>query len=235
VNSRIFIKSTIRKRLLLSGVISVMGLFFTVLSDINLTTDSQTISFVNYLFYLIIYFFASFLGITASENIGVSPLIAIANFGVNKKLVRVLIFGIAAGILIGIINTIVLKQSLNSDNLPEWLFHFNSVYDTFILSARAAFMEEIIFRLFLFPGLAWVVLFFLRRIIKKENQRVLFVSIITGIIASSLLFGIMHGSGFLYSSVIGIILCGIFVKGGLESTIIAHFTGNFMSFTYVMN
>ncbi len=218
---------------MLSGVIALMGLLFTVLSDINLTTDNQIISFVNYLFYLIIFLLAGFLGVTASENIWVSPLIVVANFEVKKKLIRVLIFGVVAGILIGIINTIVLKQSVDSDNLPDWLYHFNSVYDTYILSARAAFMEEIIFRLFLFSGISWGALFFLKRIIKIENQRVLLVSIITGIIASSLLFGLMHGSGFLYSSVIGIILCGIFVKGGLESTIIAHFIGNFMSFTIV--
>lgn len=225
--------STLKTRIVLAAIVSVLATVVTVLSDINLLSDEQVATYANSFIYLIVFGVAGFMGIAAAENAGITPFVFNSPIDVRKKITKVLLYGVAAGVLIGIINTIVFKQSVDSNSLPDWLDNFETTYDTLILSARAAFMEETIFRLFLFSAGAWLFLFIFKRVFKKENSAIFIVAVVLGIICSSLLFGLIHGSGFIYSSIMGAFLCVIFYRGSWESAVIAHFLGNFISFSVV--
>jgi membrane protease YdiL (CAAX protease family) len=231
--SEVMTYGMLKRRLILSVIISILTSLVTILSDINLSKGQQPSSVANFVFYFIIFAFCSYAGLFFSSRNGFITLVTSALLSFRKKILHFLLYGVVAGIVIGIINTMVLKLSLDSSNLPEWLNSFNSIKDTFILSARASFMEETIFRLFLFSGITWLSLLTLQKLLKKEKQQLYITSVIIGIVISSILFGLMHGSGFFYSAFMGVLLCIIYYKGGFESAIIAHFLGNFISFSIV--
>jgi len=223
----------IKKGLIFSVIISIIASLATILSDINLSDEQLPTSLANIVFYFIIFVLCSYAGIFFASKNGFITLISASLMPFRKKILQFLLYGLLGGIVLGCINTVVFKLSLDSSNLPEWLNSFKSIKDTFVLSVRAALMEETIFRLFLFSGITWFSLLILHKLLKKEKHQLFMTSIIIGIVVSSLSFGLMHGSGFLYSSFMGVLLCIIYYKGGFESAIIAHFMGNFISFSIV--
>lgn len=81
------------------------------------------------------------------------------------------------------------------------------------LAFRAAQNEEVIFRFFLFPLVAWGVRHFVR------SRR---VSLVTGAMASSLFFGLIH-PGFFPAFLMGLALVYIYHQRGLLPAMVVHF------------
>ncbi len=112
-------------------------------------------------------------------------------------------------------NTLVQLVSINQAvELAPWL-SLLTPQTAIALSLRAALNEETIFRLFLFPLVAWM----LARL--KRSPR---TSLIVGALASAVAFGLIHPpSGFLLSFIAGIIFIYIYHKRGLLPAMTAHF------------
>lgn len=112
-------------------------------------------------------------------------------------------------------NTLIQLVSLNQAvELAPWLTLLTP-QTAIAISLRAALNEETIFRLFLFPLVAWIVARF------KRSPR---TSLVVGALASTVAFGLIHPpSGFLLSFIAGIIFIYIYHKRGLLPTMTAHF------------
>jgi membrane protease YdiL (CAAX protease family) len=113
---------------------------------------------------------------------------------------------------------------------PE-IRNMESVYDSFLISANSAILEEVLFRLFI---LSTVVLFVRQIYAKIFDVWPLLASLLPGLLAlvvSSLLFAIAHNvSGFTAAFAGGLVLGSVYLKGGVESAIAAHFVANFLFF-----
>jgi hypothetical protein len=81
------------------------------------------------------------------------------------------------------------------------------------LSLRAALNEEISFRLFLFPLVAWV----FKRFIHSHQA-----SLVIGALASSFVFGLIH-PGFVMAFLTGLAIVYIYHQCGLFSAMSVHF------------
>lgn len=92
-----------------------------------------------------------------------------------------------------------------------------------VLSFRAGLNEEVIFRLFLFPVIAWAV----ARVSRSRDA-----SLITGALVSSFFFGLIHpGFGFITAFLTGLALVYIYYHRGLLPAMIAHFFTDAIPFT----
>jgi hypothetical protein len=91
------------------------------------------------------------------------------------------------------------------------------------LALRAALNEEIVFRLFLFPLVAWGVGYFLR------CRR---ASLLIGASVSALAFGLIH-PGFWSAFLIGLALVYIYHQRGLLPAMVVHFFTDAIPYTLV--
>ena len=108
-------------------------------------------------------------------------------------------------------------------------------YDSFILSLSAAVTEELVFRLLLFTSFLWILSWLFRPILTMNGFN-RWIPLVFAVVFSSLLFGLVHGVyGFLFAFGAGGALCLIFLRGGLESAVLAHFLANlvFFNLTYL--
>jgi membrane protease YdiL (CAAX protease family) len=120
--------------------------------------------------------------------------------------------------------------------VPFRLRRMQSFYDSFVLSLSAAVTEELVFRLLLFTSFLWILGRFFRPIMEMNQGFNRWIPLVFALVFSSLLFGFVHGVyGFLFAFGAGGVLCLIFLRGGLESAVLAHFLANlvFFNLTYL--
>ena len=129
----------------------------------------------------------------------------------------------AVGVSIVIVNTlnnlISVEQSMR---YSPWLSLLTPP-TALAVSFRAALNEEVIFRLFLFPLAAWV----FKRLKQTE------ISLIIGALTSSILFGLIHGAGFLWASLTGLALVYIYYQRGLLPAMSIHFFADAIPFVLI--
>lgn len=120
-------------------------------------------------------------------------------------------------------NTCVyLTQEERATDLAPWLALLTP--ETAIaISVRAALTEEVFFRLFLFPSIAWI---FWRFTKQKE------ASLVIGALASTLAFGLIH-PGFLWAFLTGMAILHIYHRRGLLPAMITHFLADAIPFTLI--
>ena len=153
-----------------------------------------------------------------------------------RKGILILVYGVLAGIAMGLAHhRWHLLYRLNA-RVPFRLRRMQSFYDACVLSLTAAITEELVFRLLLFTSFLWILGWFFRPILAMNQGFNRWIPLVFAIVFSSLLFGFVHGVyGFLFAFGAGGVLCLIFLRGGLESAVLAHFLANlvFFNLTYL--
>ncbi len=157
----------------------------------------------------LIFFILVILGLTVSSFIGLPALLPKGS--VNWRNLAII------GVLVILANSLIYyfgrSQAMTA---APWLKSLK-IADIPFLSLRAGLTEEVMFRLFLFSLIAWP----LSKVLKSP---ILYLSL--SAIISSLLFGAIHGSGFLIAFLMGLVLCYVYIRGGLLSAMTIHFLGN---------
>jgi len=92
------------------------------------------------------------------------------------------------------------------------------------LSFRAALNEETIFRLFLFSLVAWIAM----RLVGSRR-----VSLVLGALVSALVFGLIHGVGFVLAFSFGLAFAYMYFRRGLLAVMTVHFLANAIPFVVV--
>ena len=91
------------------------------------------------------------------------------------------------------------------------------------ISLRAALNEEIVFRLFLFPSIAWAVM----HLVHSQQA-----SLIIGALASTFVYGLIH-PGFVMAFLVGLALIYIYHQHGLLPAMTAHFFADAISLVLI--
>ena len=153
-----------------------------------------------------------------------------------KKASLIIAYGGLAGIALGLVYHRWYTAFRFSTRVPLRLRRMSTFYDSFILSLSAALTEELVFRLLLFTSFLWILTWLFRPILMMNRGLNRWIPLVFAVVFSSLLFGFVHGLfGFLFAFGAGVMLCLVFLRGGLESAILAHFLANlvFFNLTYL--
>jgi membrane protease YdiL (CAAX protease family) len=153
-----------------------------------------------------------------------------------KKAGVMLVYGGLAGIAMGLVHHRWHALYRFSAPVPFRLRRMTTFYDSFILSLSAAVTEELVFRLLLFTSFLWILSWLFQPILTMNGGLNRWIPLVFAVVFSSLLFGFVHGIyGFLFAFGAGVMLCLIFLRGGLESAVLAHCFANlvFFNLTYL--
>ena len=153
-----------------------------------------------------------------------------------KKAALLLVYGGFVGIAMGLVYDRWHTALRFSARLPFRLRRMTTFYDSFILSLSAAVTEELVFHLLLFTSFLWILSWLFTPILTMNGGLNRCIPLVFAVVFSSLLFGFVHGLyGFLFAFGAGVTLCLIFLRGGLESAILAHCLANlvFFNLTYL--
>jgi len=141
-------------------------------------------------------------------------------------------WGILPGLIIGVINYLFFFAYRYSPFVIPRIRDMKSGYDAFVLSLESGITEESIYRLLILSS----ILYLLRRLYSRVKPAwpgaVKFLPAGLALVLSSLVFGIAHNPyGFTAAFFGGMLLGGIYLWNGIESSIAAHFAANFLFFT----
>ncbi|EEG78576.1 CPBP family intramembrane glutamic endopeptidase [Dethiobacter alkaliphilus] len=128
---------------------------------------------------------------------------------------------IGINILAGLLHLRVLGE-------PDILKQFNSISEIVAISARAALLEEVVFRFIMIT----VIMHLLQRVSKFHKMSVSRMWLVS-LIISSLAFMFVHSTeAYLIAFAFGMLLGYTFIKHGLIVVIAIHFLVNVSTFTY---
>jgi membrane protease YdiL (CAAX protease family) len=141
-------------------------------------------------------------------------------------------FGILPGLVLGLVLYLFFFPYRYSQDLAPQVRGIRGVYDAFILSLASGLTEEVIYRLFILSAS----LFFLKQLYARLSPLwPAAVTIIPGALAlilSSLMFALVHNVyNFPATFFAGMLLGVIYLYGGIESAIAAHFAADFLFFS----
>ena len=149
----------------------------------------------------------------------------------SGRLQTLTIYGGLAGLVIGLCYHRLFNVYRFSHRVPFRVRQIRTLYDSFLLSMSAAVTEELVFRFLLFSSFLYILTRLFKPIMNLQSGLSRWIPVVFSVVFSSLMFGVVHGAyGFLFAFLAGILLCLIFLRGGLESAILAHFLADFVFF-----
>lgn len=141
-------------------------------------------------------------------------------------------YGILPGAVLGVINYFFFFSYRYSPKVVPRIREISSFYDSFILSFDSGLWEEVIFRLFILSCLIFTFKNLYARVKPLWPSVVAILPVAMAIVLSSLLFAMDHGIYAFTAAFFGGMLLGmIYLKGGIEGAIAAHFVANFVFFS----
>lgn len=197
-----------------------MGLCVSVI--IELVVSANNISpDILMIFSLYIYPFLLIINICQKNNFKFWQFVKPVKFRPLKEMILPIIMAeiLNFGIMF-LIASVIIKFSagISFDDADVAAIRWNPIMSFLTLVVFAPFFEEVVFRWYLFHKLA----------VKKTP--------IKAMILSSLIFGILHLENVVPTTIIGIILCMVFVKyKSLFPCIIIHLSHNILVFLFQLN
>jgi len=141
-------------------------------------------------------------------------------------------WGILPGLVIGVINYLFFFAYRYSPFVLPRIREMKNGYDAFILSLESSLTEESVYRLFIMSSMLYLFHRLYSKLKTKSPAGVKALPTTLALILSSMVFGIAHGkAGFTAAFFGGLVLGWIYLKSGIESSIAAHFSANFLFFT----
>jgi hypothetical protein len=144
-------------------------------------------------------------------------------------------YGILPGVVLGVINYFFFFSYRYSPAVAPRIREIHSFYDSFILSFDSGLWEEIIFTLFILSCLIFTFRNLYARVKPLWPSVVAILPVAMAIVLSSLLFAMVHDVYAFTAAFFGGMLLGmIYLKGGIEGAIAAHFVANFVFFSALL-
>ncbi len=140
--------------------------------------------------------------------------------------------GVMPGLILGLINYFFFFTYRYSPNVTPRIREMKSLYDSFIISLESGMAEEVVYRLFILSCFFFSFRHLYSRMMPFWPGLVSVIPIALSLVLSSLLFAMVHNVyGFTAAFFGGVLLGLIYLKGGIESAIAAHFCANFLFFS----
>ena len=190
-------------------------------------------------------FFAVFCIVAAfavwiASSLGLPSFLLLSQLSGRRKWWRFVVYGVGGGFLIYLTNNLYLAIA-GAPFSPGPVYGLDNHLKVFTLSARAAFSEETMFRLFAIPFLVSLGMRFYGwrprfgfesgplaqpTVSIRPPKRLVLIALLV----SALMFGVAHGTDPVAASMFGLVLGVTFLRGGWESAVTAHFLGNYLLF-----
>jgi membrane protease YdiL (CAAX protease family) len=202
----------------------------------QLIHPDQLFSFVDFLQNVAVYSACTLLALLFAAQCRLEGFLLMRNGPRIRKAILLLVYGGLAGVAMGLAYHRWHSAFRSGARVPFRLRRMTTFYDSFILSLSAALTEELVFRLLLFTSFLWILSWLFQPILTINGGFNRWIPLVFAVVFSSLLFGLVHGVyGFLFAFGAGVTLCLIFLRGGLESAVLAHFLANlvFFNLTYL--
>jgi len=173
-----------------------------------------------------------FFGLFMARDSGIEGSLFVGNKDWSDDVRGIVNWGVLPGLVIGVINYLFFFAYRYSPFVLPRIREMKSGYDAFILSLESAITEESIYRLFIMSSM----LYLFRKLYSNLKQHwpaaAGSLPTVLALVLSSLVFAVAHNtSGFTAAFFGGMILGGIYLYSGVESSISAHFAANFLFFT----
>ena len=179
--------------------------------------------------------------IWTARSLGLPSFLLLSPLSARRRWLRFGVYGFGTGILIYLSNGALYLTTAGTRFQPNPVYDLDTHLEVFALSARAAFTEETMFRLFAIPFLVSIGMRFYGwrpsfgfesgpAAPPTERVRAPRRLLVLAVIVSALMFGLAHVNSPLTASVFGVVLGIAFIRGGWESAVTAHFLGNYLLF-----
>jgi len=213
------------------ATLASVGTGSAVLSELN-AASGTSFSFAAMIARFLAFLALGVCGIYAARQCDLRGSLIVTSEDRGRTVRDFMIYGVLPGFVLGVINYLLFFRHRYSPLVRPEIRNMETFYDSFLLSIDAAVGEEIIFRLFIVSAL----FFFLRQMYAKIfhlwPSLVSLLPVALALVVSSLLFALAHDIyGFTAAFWGGLVLGVIYVKGGIESAIAAHFVANFLFFS----
>jgi len=140
--------------------------------------------------------------------------------------------GVLPGLVLGLINYLFFFYYRYSPMVEPRIRDMKSIYDSFVISLASGTAEEVVYRLFILSCFLFSFRHLYSRLAQQWPGVVAILPKALAIVLSSLLFAMVHNVyGFTAAFFGGILLGLIYIRGGIESAIAAHFCANFLFFS----
>lgn len=230
------------RRIATVGVVVLLTTTVSVLYEVEQGALTSTSLATVIGFYLATSGIITFFAVHTAEQLGLPSLLMLRSEPAARRWGRLLLWGGGLGLLMSVASSALTVDPSNSALRPWFLRPVETPWDNFLLSAKAAVLEETFFRLFLIPFLVSMAMragrprFRLRledcsAQAEIEPARRARWMVVAALVASALLFGGVHPFNPVPAVVFGTALGMAFLKGGWESAVLAHFLANYLVFS----
>lgn len=193
-------------------------------------------------FYLAAFAITSYFAVWTATSLRLPSFLLLSPLTWRRRGLRFLLYGVGMGLAIYGVNRILYAGTVSNPLRPWYLANLEGPADLLLLSARSALLEETLFRLFAIPflvslgmrvGYGWRPRFGFEspgeeRADSMVPPRVL---VVTAVLLSALFFSLAHPFNPLPALVFGLVLGVVYLRGGWESAVTAHFLGNYLLFS----
>jgi len=179
-----------------------------------------------------------------ARSLGLPSFLLLSSMPAHHRWLRFMLFGLGGGLFIYFSNGALYLTTAGTPFQPGAEFNLDTHLKVFALSARAAFSEETMFRLFAIPFLVSIGMRFYgwrptfgfesgpaapaRNPIRTPRRMVMIA-----LLVSAFMFGMAHSTNPVAATMFGVVLGIAYLQGGWESAVTAHFLGNYLLLTRI--
>ena len=174
-----------------------------------------------------------------AHSLSMPSLLLLSSLSPGVRVRRFVFYGLAMGLVISYVNGAIYSASSGGALQPWYFDRLRDQLDVLALCARSAFAEETLYRLFAIP-------FFVSVLMRvkygwRPGRRIgdVGITLVTGeapdrwmvvlaLASSSVFFALAHPFNSLPALLFGTVLGFIFLRGGWESAVAAHFLANYV-------
>lgn len=175
-----------------------------------------------------------------AEELQLPGLLVLSSASGRERLARLAIYGLGIGLVLSV-GSLLLATEQGAALRPWYWRRIQTPLDSLLFSARAAFLEETFFRLFLIPFLVSLAVRTGPRYrvrlrngslhASRERRRASTPLLLGAVLVSSVLFGLAHPFNPVTAMVLAPLLALAYLGGGWESAVLAHMLSNWLVFS----
>ena len=213
------------------AVLAILAAGSAALSELNQASGSTSAIWTMISRFVVVMAFGTF-GLHAAKDSDLRGSVATTADDVQSAFLAILNWGILPGLVLGVVNYLFFFRYRYSPFVAPRIREMDNFYDAFLLSLDSGVIEEVIYRLFILSSMLFMFQHLYQKIKPLWPTLVFVLPRTMALVLSSLLFALAHNIyGFTAAFCGGVILGFIYLGGGIESAIAAHFFANFLFYT----
>jgi len=216
------------------GITVVLALLTAVAAGLFVLNDRHSVASPTWTMisrFVVVLVFGSFgLAVARESQLQGSLFVGFEDWSLTLR--DIINYGVLPGLVLGLINYFFFFTYRYSPMVEPRIRDMKSVYDSFVISLASGTTEEIVYRLFMLSCFLFSFRHLYSRLSREWPGAVAILPKALSIVLSSLLFAMVHNVyGFTAAFFGGILLGLIYIQGGIESAIAAHFCADFLFYS----